>query len=712
MKPLRMTAIAIAGTLAATGAFAQAKDYREIPVPPLHQIKVEQPKRIQLANGMVILLMENHELPLIEGQIRIRGGSRNVPADKAGLAGIYGQTWRTGGTEKQTGDQLDDFLETRAAHVETGSGDESMRVSFQMLKGDLDAVFPIVVDLLQHPAFRQEKIDLAKTQANSAISRRNDDAQGIAGREAAKLGYGANTSYTRQSEYATIASITRDDLLAFHKKYVHPNNILIGVTGDFDAAAMEKRLRAAFESWPKGPAAPKETPDDRHPAKPGVYFVGKDDITQSYVSLIGQGVKRDTPDYYALNVMNEIFSGGFSGRLMNDIRAKRGLAYSVGGSVGTDWDHPGLFRVSAGTKSGSTVEALTALRGEISDLVSKPFTSAEVEDAKQTLLNAFVFTRDAKSKILNQRLDLEFHGYPADWYDRYVAGIEKVTPADVERVAKKYVTPDQLAVLVVGNEKEFDKPLSTLGSVTPIDITIPEANAAPKADAKPAAGAAPVTRDTNAGVALVKKVQDFVGGKAKIDAVQAVRSVGTMKTKTPGGEMEMEIDTLVRYPDTRRTIMKTPMGEMTMVATPEGSFVSTPMGVQDLPSSQRESQKAEARFDMLNVLKNVDKPGYTFAVTGTEKVDNVDAAVLEITTEGSTVKWWVDPATGRPLRRTSKSRAGETVTTVGDWKPFGGLQFFTTFASTANGEQVGSGTLTTVEVNPAFDPKVFEKPVK
>jgi outer membrane lipoprotein-sorting protein len=441
--------------------------------------------------------------------------------------------------------------------------------------------------------------------------------------------------------------------------------------------------------------------------------VAKDDITQAYVYFIGQGVKRDTPDYYALNVMNEIFSGGFSGRLMNDIRTARGLAYNVGGGIGTDWDHPGLFRVSAGTKSGTAIEALNAIRTEISDLTTKPFTAAEIEDAKQTLLNAFIFTRDAKSKILGQRIDLEFYGYPADWYDRYVSGIEKVTAADVERVAKKYIAPSQLAVLVVGNEKDYDKPLSSLGAVTPIDITIPEANVAPKPAAdgsKPPA--TPAARDTNAGLALAKKVQDFVGGKAKIDAVQAVHSAGTMKTKTPGGEIEMEIDTLVRYPDTRRTVMKMPMGEVTMVSTPEGAFVNTPMGVQDLPSSQRDAQKAEARFDMLNVLKNVDKPGYTFAVTGTEKVDNVDAAVLEITTDGSTVKWWIDPATGRPLRRTSKSRQGETLTTVGDWKTFGGLQFFTTFASTANGEQIASGTLTTVEVNPVVDPKLFEKPAK
>jgi zinc protease len=703
MKTIRTTAIAIAGALASMSAFAQVKDYRDIKTPPLHQMKAEQPKRIQLANGMVIFLMEDHELPLIGGSARIRGGGRDVPADKAGLANILGQSWRTGGTEKQTGDQLDDFLEARAARVETGVSDDSARVSFGVLKGDFDAVFPIFADVMRHPAFRQEKIDLAKTQANTAISRRNDQAQGIAGREAFKLGYGVNSPYTREPEYATIASITRDDLVAFHKRFVHPNNIILGITGDFDPAAMEKKLRAAFESWPKGPDAPKAAPAGITPAKPGLYAIPKSDVTQAYIYFVGPGAKRDTPDYYALTVLNEIFGGGFSGRLMNDIRTARGLAYGVGGGLGMNWDYPGLFRVSMGTKSSTAVEALNAARTEISDLTAKPFTEAEVADAKETLLNAFIFTRDSKSKAIAQRADLEFYGYPADWYDRYVAGIQKVTPADVERVAKKYVTaPNQLAILVVGNEKEYDKPLASLGTVTPIDITIPEPGAKP-------AGATPAASNA-AGLALAKKVQEFIGGKAKIDAAKAVRMVGNFSTKTPAGNIDMEVDNLVRYPDARRSVMKTPMGEMTMVMTPDAGFALTPMGPQDLPASQREATKNETKIDTLIVLKNVDKPGYTFAVTGNEKVGDIDAQVLDITTDGASVKWWVDPATGRVLRRAAKGRQGEEVTTLGDWKTFDGLNFATTFSRTANGEQVASGTWTKVEVNPTIDPKLFEKP--
>src|SRR5439155_5133737 len=151
---------------------------------------------------------------------------------KAGLVGIYGQAWRTGGTETRTGDQLDDFLEARAAKVETNGGDDSSNVRLDVLKGDFDTVFPIFVDLLQHPAFRQDKIDLAKTRMNTDISRRNDEPMGIANREAARLAYGTDSVYARQAEYATVTAVTRDDLLAFHKRFVHPNNIIVGLVGD------------------------------------------------------------------------------------------------------------------------------------------------------------------------------------------------------------------------------------------------------------------------------------------------------------------------------------------------------------------------------------------------------------------------------------------------------------------------------------------------
>ena len=704
MKRLTLHAALILTALFASGTVtAQVTSVGELKTPPLRKFSTPQPKRIALPNGMVIFLQEDHELPLVRGRATIRGGARDVAADKTGLSGIYTQAWRTGGTASKTGDQLDEFLDARAARVETGGGGDSTTVSLDVHKADFDTVFPIWVEILQKPQFRQEKIDLAKTQTNTAISRRNDEPGGILGRESTKLGYGADSPYARTSEYATIASITRDDLLAFHKRTVHPNNIILAFIGDFDTVKLEKRLRDTFGSWPRGtqiakPAIPMNG------AKPGLYFIAKDDVTQANIAMVHPGIERNNPDYYALNVMNEIFGGGFSGRLMQKLRSEKGLTYGVGGGVGANWDYPGLFRVQMATKSGTTLESIDALKTEVARLVSAPVTDEEMSLAKESILNAFVFTMDTRDKALNQQVLLEYYGFPKDYFAKYPSMIEKVTAADVQRVAKTYVHPDQLAVLVVGNEKDFEKPLSSLGGVTAIDITIPEPGGAAKK-------AAPAGSNAE-GMALVNKITEFVGGKAAIDAVQTMRRTGSMTVTTPQGAMEMQLNALTNYPNaSQRAVMQLPMGEMTRVVTPTAAFMISPAGAQDIPSSQRDAMLSEMRADLINVLRNAGNPKYTFAMAPGEKVSGVDALVLDVNADGSIARWYVEPS-GRLLRSLTHSTMppGDVITDFADWKAFSGINLPTLATVTRNGEKAAELKLSAVELNPAVDEKAFVKP--
>jgi zinc protease len=465
-------------------AAAQTSTWEQINIPPLPDFHPQEPKRVVLPNGMVIFLQEDHELPLIDGVARIRGGSRSESAAKTGLVDIYGEVWRTGGTKSQTGDQLDDYLEIRAAKVETGGNADSTSISWSCLKGDFDDVFKIFVELLREPEFRGDKLDLTQKEFFDAISRRNDDVDSIAGRESAKLVYGAQNPYSRVAEYKTVAAVTRQDLVDWHHTYVYPNNIILGIVGDFDAAAMEAKLRQAFGTWSKGPAA-KEEKIEFHPAKPGYYLVEKEDVNQSSINMLGLGIRRDNPDYYALRVFNEAFGGGFSSRLMQSIRTAKGLAYAVGGGVGSAFDHPGVLRLSMGTKSATTIESIAALDEQIDDVTKHPISEAEIKRAKDSILNGFVFNLDSPEKILRERMAYEFYGYPADYLDKFRAGVDKVTPADVARAVGKYLHKDQLAVLVVGHSSEFDKPLSSLGPVTNIDISIPPPPGEPETPAKP-----------------------------------------------------------------------------------------------------------------------------------------------------------------------------------------------------------------------------------
>jgi zinc protease len=449
-----------------------SQPWKQIAIPPLHAFHPEQPKRIELANGLIIMLAEDHELPFINGRIIIRGGSRDEPAAKVGLVSLYGQTWRTSGTTAVSGDVLDDELDAKAAHVETSGAQATTSVRWSSLKGDFDSVFDITMQLLLHPDFKQSKLELAKRRMEAGIARRNDDASEIAGREAIQLVYGASNPYGRHTEFATVEAVTIDDLKEWHDRTVTPNNMIVAVSGDFDSTAMETKLRSAFEHLPKGTVL--ETAKVAFPGPtPGIYFVDKTDVNQSNVFIVGLGTREDNPDYYALDVMNQIFSGGFGSRVVQNVRTKLGLAYSVSGSFGASYDHPGVFYVGAGTKSESTVEATRAMMAEIGRLKTVPPSADEMRRAKDQVLNSFIFNYDSPEKVLAEQVTLAFFGYPTDFLERYRTGIDKVTAADVSRVANRYIDESKLATVVVGNGAQFTPPLSSLGKVTTLDITIP-----------------------------------------------------------------------------------------------------------------------------------------------------------------------------------------------------------------------------------------------
>jgi zinc protease len=703
MKRTMLSAlVAIAFLIPAT---AQVQNWKQIPIPQLPAFKPAQPKRIVLSNGMIIFLQEDHELPLIGGSARIRGGSVSEPAGKVGLVDMYGDVWRTGGTKTQTGDQLDDFLEVRAAKVETGGGPDSTSIGFSCLKGDLDDVFKVFLDVLQNPEFRADKLELAQKAEDDAISRRNDEVSEIAHREAIKLAYGPDNPYARDAEYSTIAAVTRQDLIDWHSKYVHPNNIILGISGDFDSAAMEARLRAAFESWPKGPEFHK--PEVTYsPAKPGYYLIPKEDVNQSNIRMVGLGVTRDNPDYYAISVFNEAFGGGFSSRLFNDIRTKRGLAYGVGGGIGSNFGHPGLLQISLGTKSQSTIESIQATDQDIQDLSKQPITADEIQRAKDAILNAFIFRLDSPDKILAERMTYEFYGYPPDWLDKYESEIRKVNAADVNRVAAKYLHQDQLAVLVVGNTKEFDKPLSSLGSVKEIDITIPPPQGGTE-ESKPAAS-------NPEGKALVSKVATAMGGLSKL---QSIKTMHVNIAESDSGNPPSPVDVYLKFPDSMHVEMQIPQGTLTIVASPDAAFMELPgMGSRNMPAAQKTEMMSQMHHDLVYVAQHAEDPAFTFTAAGTEKIGDVDAAILDIGGAIPWVRWYIDPSNGHIVREKYKGIGqggpfdGETE--LSEWRTVDGLTMPYKHENKQNGQQTSTAEFKKIELNPSLDPKLFEKPAE
>jgi zinc protease len=706
---LALLSVAILAGALVPKATAQATSWQQIPIPPLPAFHPQEPKRIELPNGMVIFLQEDHELPIIDGIARIHGGSRSEPASKAGMLDIYGEVWRTGGTKAQTGDQIDDYLEIRAAKVETGNNADSTTISWSCLKGDFDDVFKAFNDLLREPEFRADKVDLAQKEMDDGISRRNDDVSGIASRESKKLAYGANNPYAREPEYATVAAVTRQDLIDWHHAHVHPNNIVMGIVGDFDSAAMEAKLRQAFGAWPKGPAVAKDEIDFQ-PAKAGYYQIPKEDVNQSSIDMTDLGIRRDNPDFYATQVFNEAFGGGFSSRLFKSIRTAQGLAYGVGGGIGSAFDHPGIVRISMSTKSASTVESIQALFKEIDNLETNPISDEEIKRAKDSILNSFVFNFDSPEKVLRERMAYEFYGYPADYLERYRAGIEKVGKEDVAHAASKYLHKDKLAVLVVGNTADFDKPLSSLGPVTNVDIAIPPPSGGKsskdEAPAKPAAS-------NPEGKALVAKVAQTMGG---LDRLQSIKSLRINFTESdPESEAPTPIELTILFPDRMRVNIPTPQGPIAIVVSAEAGFMSADgRGVRDLPADQKTETMTQIHHDPIYLVQHLNDPAITFTAAGTEKIGDVEAAVVDVGGAVPWIRWYVDPKTGQILREAYKGmgQSGEFQgeTELSDWRTADGLTFPYVHQNKRDGKDSNTVNYNAVQINPTIDPKIFEKP--
>ena len=453
------------------------RHYTELEFEPLPEIQVPEYSEFELPNGLRVYLMEDHELPLVGGSAMIYTGSRLEPGEKTGLAGIMGSVMRSGGTRNHPADQLNQLLEQRAASVETYVDVASGGASFSTLTEDVNEVFGLFAEVLQQPALPQDKIDLTKNQIRGGIARRNDDPNEIAGREFAKLIYGQDSPYARTVEYTTLDNVSRADLVNFYRQYYHPNNMLLGIVGDFDSDQMRSLIEAKLGNWRRGPAfnMQAQLPPANQAQKSGVFFVDQPQLTQSSIQMGHIGGKFDNPDYAALSVMNEVMNG-FGGRLVNEVRSRQGLAYVVYAAWSPRFDYPGLFISGGQTRSDATVPFVQSVLTEIGKLRTEPVTEAELSRAKDSVLNSFVFSFASPGQTLARVMRYDYFDYPEDFIFQYQRQVEATTAEDIQRAAQSHLKPENIVTLVVGKGSEINPPLSALNPGTPvtqIDVTIP-----------------------------------------------------------------------------------------------------------------------------------------------------------------------------------------------------------------------------------------------
>lgn len=432
-----------------------------------------EPDRVVLENGMVVYLLEDHELPLVSVTVTMRTGSWLDPIDKIGLASMTGAVMRTGGGGGLSAEQVDAELEQFAGDVSIGIGRQSGSASLDVLSKDVPRGLEILAGLLRRPAFDPARVELAKLQAIEGIRRRQDHPGSIVGREFAKVLYGPDHPSARESSLDSITRMTRDDLVTFHRDTIHPNGMILGVTGDFKKDEMLAALRKVFGDWKKGTVPELRIADvpEAEPSRPVVRFVSKE-TSQTHLRLGHLSIKENDPDYVALAIANDILGGSsFRSRLFNDVRTKRGLAYSVGSRLNTGTHDQGVWLMRAETKLTSTQEVIERFVANIERMRAEPVSDTELAEAKEAYVNSFVFSFASPSAIVSRLVELEYDGLPKDFLQQLRAKVVSLTKEEVQAAAKRHLRPDRLKIVAVGSGEALPKALATFGEVKEITLS-------------------------------------------------------------------------------------------------------------------------------------------------------------------------------------------------------------------------------------------------
>ena len=414
--------------------------------------------RVPLKAGPVAYIVPDRELPLVNISILVRTGDFAEAAGKEGLAGLTGNLLARSGTRTKSAEELEERLAFLAANLGSAAGDTQGSVTLNLLSKDLDEGLVILRNVLTAPRFQDDRFTLLKQQTLQGMKQRNDNAVSIEARERSFLALGEQFWANRHATAASIESITRADLEGFHQKWFHPANFVIAVSGDFERDDMVAQLEKLFASWPFTGAQAAAIPTNTQFAAPGVYLVDKD-VNQGRVAIMLPGITRDAPDYFAVQVMNDILGGGgFTSRLVNRVRSDEGLAYSAGSMFPGGTYYPLTFRASFQSKSRTVAYAASIVLEEMQKMALQPVSDEELNTSKKAYVETFPRSFASKSAVATRFADDEFTGRFAkapDYYAKYRDRIAAVTKAEVQRVAEKYLRPDKAVILVVGDKKEI-----------------------------------------------------------------------------------------------------------------------------------------------------------------------------------------------------------------------------------------------------------------
>ena len=450
------------------------------------ELKYQPPKpddyRHTLKCGTAAYLAENPEVPTFELTILVRTGSMYEPVEKAGLADLTGYLMRNGGVEGMTAGELDERLASLAGEISVDIGGSRGTASLFCLSKDIDEGLELLRKVLRSPVFNQESIDRYRADVLSEMEQRNASTSDIESREWQFLMYGDHpcTIPYRRTEQS-VNSITREDMIAFHKRYFFPQNFILAVSGDFKSDDILTKLDNMLSGWPSEQLSLPTISDQIPDPKPGIYMIKKEDVNQSRIRVGHIGVKRDIPDECALTVMNDILGGGgFTSRITRRVRSDEGLAYNTGSAFERPVLYSGTFRAYFQTKHATGAFGTRLIVDEIERIRTEKCEAEIVENSKASFISNLVNPFSSKKNIVNTFAGDDYTGRPDDYWQNYAKNMEAVTPDDILAAAQKYLHPDKLVFLVVGDPEavqkgsdKHDERFSDFGEITILPLRDP-----------------------------------------------------------------------------------------------------------------------------------------------------------------------------------------------------------------------------------------------
>ncbi|MCA8978889.1 MAG: insulinase family protein [Planctomycetes bacterium] len=601
---------------------------REIAAPPLPPFHPPQPQTAELDGGARLLLIENHDLPLVDGRIVFRCGSIQDPVGKAGLAAVLADALRSGGSTGESGAELDDWLDAHAASIGIGASDDALTVQFSCLAEDASELLARVARLLLEPAYPASALENSRARLLTEIERRDDDTSELADRVLLQVIYGPISPYSRVETPESLSAITREDLLAYHAAHIGRDRMLIGVYGDVTARALELIDAEHFAALPQvGPAPEIPAPSFVQPQRTKVYVYDRPGVPQSELRIASPGTRRMHSSYGALNLWSYVIGiGGMTNRMMVKVRTELGLAYSVGAYYRPEWERSGRLEAFCSTRNDGLADAAEAMIAVLAGGL-ETIPTAELEATRARALNAEVFRVNTPEKVLERALLLAFHGYPADFYEQHELELRELTGDELTAAANRQLDADRLVVLAVGPFDEIAESLARIGEVERIQLV----------------GDVLTPNKPGDATELLARMYGSIGGRERWAGLKWLDYDATVAL--PSGNQEVRVQRDLEAPRLRFT-NKGETGEQTFIVNSSGAWIIAGEAVSQLPSDLHAKLMDAATYDLFALLHQI--------ANGLEVAASVDGAIVVLDGPAVGARIELDVA-GRPTRLVAAS---------------------------------------------------------